>query len=374
MTDLYGVVHGGHIRDIMTGEFQSVNLYPSPGFQKRLNQMRQGSRIGVEGFRTSDWDDILNHLNSLCEIKGLSMQLLGNEYWEHLIYLLDDMGHEIFFIDDKNKCMEYNEATIKHAQGRMMIDCLKYKKGEPERDYHVRLLRINEKIHKLAVKAECIQVLERDHMMLEKIASLGLDAVVAGIGHTDAWIAQGHKLKSDFGIEFKEYFTDGLLHRGTFMQAFREHSEPDPKLVFESVSMNRKANLDKHGKFTDSIPDWVGTWDVMKPSRGYFEMFIDDTRNTAGRIIDALGNASFEGTLTKEHFHFTKRYVERTENALESSIDYYCFDSQKENQFHGIYSTPLARGNFYIEKYQGHTPLEIGMSWFDHINSELIHN
>jgi hypothetical protein len=62
--------------------------------------------------------------------------------------------------------------------------------------------------------------------------------------------------------------------------------------------------------FTESEPDYIGTWYLNLPSAGYFELFIMEPHNgqVRGKVIDTIGDGMFQGTVNDNVMSFTKEY------------------------------------------------------------------
>jgi hypothetical protein len=101
-------------------------------------------------------------------------------------------------------------------------------------------------------------------------------------------------------------------------------------------------------------PDYVGTWSGLEtiPIHGFFEMYIDEREGNQirGRILDAIGDAEFEGEIDKMHIIFTKRYTESFDSsAFDGDIKYHCIEGL--GGFEGKFSSPEGDGSFFMKKY-----------------------
>ena len=205
-------------------------------------------------------------------------------------------------------------------------------------------------------------------MILRNIALNKCGVVAAGIGHTDAWVLGAENISQRYGISFGKYSTDTLFDKQPLELFFTEDAVPKVSSFQEFVRIRRATALLERGRFSDKVPDWVGTWDVYQPSKGYFELFIEDKDGSevSGRIEDCLGSARFEGVITPRFVNFVKVYDSATNNAIKTRITYKTEDQGYDREAHqGVFESNSAGNYFYVERFCGNSLLRMSFSWFN---------
>ena len=60
---------------------------------------------------------------------------------------------------------------------------------------------------------------------------------------------------------------------------------------------------------SERTPDYIGTWNLVIPAQGLFEVYLDKKNGgMTGRIEDTLGTAIFTGVISKKTATFMKKY------------------------------------------------------------------
>jgi hypothetical protein len=368
MIRLFGAMHGGYTTDILL-QRREIELEPTLDLERRLKELPPNSRVGIENLSPENWQEVKEHLRELCLTNGLGggYQSL-NRYWEKVAQICNLSDHEVVWLEDKDNWIRYNHALVEAGKVRRKYDELFHEKGESDRDYFRKLLSLNEELHRAQIQSDRIHLLDRDETILRNIASMGCDAVVAGIGHTDAWVLNQEEIRSKYGIKFGAYSTDAIADPQRFILRFIEDAIPDPNLAYDFTSIRRAVNLLENGRLTGENPDWVGVWDVHEPSRGYFELFVEQQNDEVmiGRIEDCLGTAKFEGVFSPRFVRFVKTYGNSTRDAIKSDITYQTEDAGYDREMHqGIFRTDSGGSVFYIEKSNENSPLQMAFSWYD---------
>lgn len=368
MIKLFGVVHGGYTRDILLQK-REIELGPTLGLELKLRQLSPNSRVGIEYLSPEDRQKVEDHLREHCLTNGLSVSYQpSNWYFERVAQICTSFEHEVVWLEDKDNWFRYNLAIIEAGKIRGKYYELDYEEGESDRDYHKKLVSLNEELYRAKIHSDRIHLIDRDEAILRNIVSKGCDVVVAGIGHTDAWVLDHIRIRKEYGVEFEHYSTDVIADPQRFLLRFVEDATPDPNLAYEFTGLKKSVNFLERGTFTDEKPDWVGIWDHCNPSRGYFELFVEQQKNgnVSGRIEDSLGTARFEGIFTPRFVGFVKSYVDSTREAFKSDITYETGDAGYDREMHqGIFRCDGDWSFFYMEKPNGNSPLQMFLSWYD---------
>ncbi len=124
--------------------------------------------------------------------------------------------------------------------------------------------------------------------------------------------------------------------------------------------------LAENGRISNRAPDYIGTWDVSEPSKGYFEMFVDQQHNGSviGTIKDCLGTAAFAGVTTPQSFDFTKHYTESAESAVDAHIVYEGKRPGTRKEFYGYFYVRGFGTAFYMSSAQ-RSPVQMSLRWFE---------
>jgi len=368
MIDLYGVVHGGQAREFF-GPTHEIDLEPTRELRSRLLDYPGGTRVGVEWFRNGEWEEIEADLVRKCRDKGLSTSGYNKGvYWKNLISFCESVGYEVVTLETRDVWIKYNDAMVRLGEINRGYDDLCLEEGETDRDYRKKLIGLNEKSWKVKVESNRVHLVERDELILGNISSNNLQVVISGLGHTDYWMLNQARLKESQRVEFGMYCTDSVLDPPMLTLHFTENAVPNPHLAYDFSSVKRSVHLMEQGRLFPEIPDWAGIWDVAQPSRGYFEVFIDEQNNgkCKGRIEDLLGTAEFDGEINPRFLRFVKRYGDSNETAVRSEISYETEESPNDREsFYGIFRGENAGGYFYMERFSGSSPFGMSMSWYD---------
>jgi len=268
---------------------------------------------------------------------------------------------KLFFSEDKKLWKKYNESCIEILKSSNKH--LYQENGESDFDYYKKSCKFFEKKHSATIMAEKIHLLDRDKALLEAITN-DLNVSINGLGHTEYWITNRNKIKEDFSIDFESYATDIPVIKGNryLSQKFTKNPEIDPKTVFDIEHIKRKIRLIEEGRIVnDRKPDYIGTWRVVLPSEGYFEVFVENEKNgnIKGIIEDCLGTAKFEGKLKSNEFNFVKKYDGFCHTSITPEPIQY--ESKRvDNEFHGYFYFGGFGTAFYMIKtdnlFEGNKP------------------
>jgi hypothetical protein len=180
---------------------KEIDLFPTSELLKRIEQFPAKTKVGFEHFSQEDLAEIINNLEELCQANrfGVTYQDSGR-YWKYISAHCKSYGHDILWLEDKGTWLKHSLALVELEKIKLKDLCRE--DGESDRDYFKKLVALNEEKHKAQVNLDRIFLLERDEAMLRNIASQGAQVVVAGKGHTDAWVLNKDEIKSKYGIEF----------------------------------------------------------------------------------------------------------------------------------------------------------------------------
>ncbi|MBU0760700.1 MAG: hypothetical protein KJ600_00815 [Nanoarchaeota archaeon] len=378
MVHLVGVHHGMHVQSL---GFRTSNhpTTSSRGFQLTLLRLPKGTRVGIEALQPEDWEEVKEDLEEIAwdNYEALSGEAgidyrpsysdEPNQYWEDLASMCQRISLKPVFLEDKATWLRYNRAVIR-AQllaARIHKRILFHPKGESESDYHRKLCRCNEAQHKAELRARKIHEIDRDNKLLEAMAREGVPIAAVGLGHSDFWFGDQEGTLERKGIKLDAYSTDLMTHEqeGHPEMTFTQNATCNPELTFEREGLERALRLMDTGRIVHGrTPDYVGVWDWVFPSKGYFEVFVGETDgdNVSGQIHDCLGVASFSGRITPQEADFTKRY-----SALalpQAAIGDVRFTAKRVgDDFYGRFRLDGGCSFFYMTKSPQEKPLDLAV-------------
>ena len=364
MVKLYGVVSGCKISSLW--ESTELRLVPGESLLSSLAALPLRSRVGVEFHNEHDrnllQDDFARKLLGAGLGMGEGRAPVSDGYWEHLIRACD--GHQIVFLENADLWLRFNTALVSFVKNRKRD--IFYHQGESEEKYHRRLVQHNERNHKKHVEVRRLHEIERNTALLRAASENNVDAVVVSLGHSDYWWVHRDEIAKNFGFVFDAYATEMYKVEGGFaFQEFHSLAFADPELVYERTCVERTVRVAEGKRLSDKVPDWIGTWDVMEPSRGYFEMFGENENMATGRIEDCFGNARFTRVVDSldADFTFVKEYIPGNcvTNAIHKPIHYQ--GSMKDGRVAGYFSVAGSGMAFYMTQNLKETPLEMSVHW-----------
>ena len=380
MVYIYGVTHGGWWRDWMNGRAGEIEVVPTQEFIRDLRRYPSGTKVGIEALLPQEMEEVREHITTLPfnppeprDEDGRRAGRPGYErasdiYWERLGGMCAELGFEVVFLEDKNVWFKYNEAIIKLAEGNARRNLLVVEEGESDEHYDERRLRFNADEYIEAIVARKIHEIDRDNALLRAIKSNSIDIAVAGIGHADYWMANTYEIAKKFGVTFNGCSTERPARQIPHWKGqtiFTKDDKPDLESAFERVCLERTCKAIETGRLTNKVPDMVGTWDVHDPYRGYFELFIDKTKQGfSGEIVDGLGEADFEGRISDGEMQFVKRYREgrRSSEAVKQPVTYRAMIVG--NEMPGFFAVGRSSsGSFYATREQIKSPFELALRW-----------
>ncbi len=380
MVYLYGVTHGGRWTDFFTGHAEEMDISPTRELIADLSKFPRGTKVGFEFMSKQDWGDVQSHLLALpfhppdprfedLEFASRPCYRVGKDnYWAKLEMVCSSLGFDVVFLDDKSLWLEYNKAIIKATKNEARRSNLFVReKGETNKHYNLKRISFNEEKYREEISARKIHEIDRDNQLLDAIRTLSIDVAFVGYGHSEYWMVHRQDIKSNFRLDFEGYSAeipkvDAQLWEGSTF--FVKDAQPNLRVAFIRTGLERSIRLLGTGRLSDRKPDFIGTWDISNPSRGYFEMFV--TRNGKaihGEIVDCLGDGDFEGEVKNREMRFVKKY--RQDRCSEGA-------SLKEIAYKGIVRNGQIIGYFVIRGYgelfyatqqPADDLVDLGMSW-----------
>jgi hypothetical protein len=365
---LYGVVHGYHTHDIFSSR-RDYDIIPSRELQKELSQLPKGTRIGIEWFTDEDLKEVRDHFRKLTienELGGTSFH--SETYWDGVVDLCQGLGHEVVFLEDTEPWKKYNQLVVENMVRELNRGELYSDSSETEREYHLKLINWNEEDWRWSTLIEQVHFLDRDAVLVENIEEQGLEVTICGLGHTESWI-QREIFKP------QRYAGDVIVQSPFITSKFFENKTSEGPAVFDFEAGKRKVRLlKKEGIVIGRAPDYVGTWNWTEPSKGYFELFIEERNGNKvqGTIEDLLGTATFQGTITNKKIKFVKRYDSEnsTPDAIKDHLTYETEVTDENGKFMGFYTGGGIRGksqftSFSLVKKEQEDPIELAMTLYD---------
>ncbi|MDO8460210.1 MAG: hypothetical protein Q7S74_03820 [Nanoarchaeota archaeon] len=383
MVYLYGVTHGGQWIDFLSGRSGEIDIIPTKEMIEDLSRFPKGTKIGLEALSKKDWGDVNLDLfmrpfdppEPRFEDDKIAMRPYYEDnnqaYWKNLEEICLNFGFEVVFLENKNIWLRYNESVIKMVENEATRRNLLCKEeGESDEDYARKLIRFNSERYKENILSRKIHEIERDDSLLGAIKSSKVDISINGIAHSDYWVANSENINSRFGFSFEGYSAEVAINDLEFFRGntlFVNNLTPDPKRVFERQCLERTVKLIETGRISDREPRFIGTWNIHSPYNGYFEIFVDKSRNGfCGEIIDCLGDADFEGEISDKEIKFTKKYKqEKCLNRANKKEIAYRGIIRNGNVF-GFYENSYFLEQFYATPGSPKNIIDLGMSWYDY--------
>ncbi len=382
MVYLYGITHGGQLNDFLMGHTEEIEVFPTKELATDLLQFPKECKIGLECLTKSDWDEVNQHILTLpfnppeprfedqkYASRPYYMRDGNDDYWSVLEKVCLGLGFEVMHLEDKNIWFRYNELMIKVAENMARRENLQVKEsGESEKHYHEKMTGFSLEEHRESVFLRRIHEIERDDNLLRRIKSSKIDVAVVGIGHSDYWMANPQVIETNFGVSFDSYSTEIPAKEDSYWRGstcFTKNANPNLRMAFVRNSLGRAIQLMETGRLDDRTPDLVGTWNIDNPMKGYFEMFIKrNGKSINGRIVDCLGDATFEGEIGSRDIRFIKKYLQGQccDGAASGEIVYNGI--VRDGRITGYFVVPgFFPQPFYATPEQTRDFLNLGMAW-----------
>ena len=365
MVQLYGVAHHASAWSI-AGTWQ-VPISPAKEILFELGELPKGIKVGLEWFKEDELQKIVSDLKERCSDARLKEYAYYSTeqdlYWDVLIERCLRLGHEIIFLEDTPTWLDYNQAVVEKAIAYQ--ERLYYEEQDTALTYHVKLCNHNEKDYRTELICRKVHEINREKRLLENIASNDLDVAIVGIGHSDNWVLRREELQ-ELGIDLGSYSVQVPDYEGRWNETiFIANAYPDLNSLYERNSLERALRFIESGRISDNEPDYVGTWDILFPSKGYFEVLVleECCGLVSGIIEDCLGTSSFEGKITEDGIKFTKRYGEGCSPQTIKEEIHYEGKRGDRKEFYGYFGTGLPERAFYLAKGPQKEPIELSTRW-----------
>lgn len=363
MVKLHGVVEGMSKRLFGVIPVEEEETEPSEEFFCLLARLPKGTRVGVETQPLKIREEVEAHFLEC--IKKVDPDARGgykywDSYWEPVINVCRETGHELVYLESKEAWRRHNEAQAELLKAERALQ------GVSRKSYQ-KQLEIAEARKAAVLRARKIHEIDRADAILQAIKEGNVELAVCALGHADYWMSQREAIQKSQGIDFEQYTTDIPDYHAILPRTlFTPNAQPNPKVAFERESLLRALRLLETGRIMpDKTPDFVGTWTWPEASRGYFEMFIRsrfDNRHVSGTIEDCLGTAEFRGELTPQAFTFVKSYREPcSQEAVTDPIRYEL--KKSGNGYMGNYWLDGFGGPAFVQQAPQVPVLELGMNY-----------
>lgn len=311
---LYGVMHGKSL-NVAGVRVADYDAKPGNELIKELFLLPSNTSVGIE--HTPE-------LEKTFEVDGIPNITSGSLYWTEIRKVCEQQHLNIVYLED---FLTYKRFTQKIIEARALDEDLlkrnvKFRNSHPnegtdkfEEDEAIKkLLR---KIYKTQIEGEYIFAIEREQKMLDKIAEYQPQVVILGKGHTDYLALKPEKLTSK-GVSLGKYKTEERKFIPWHEESDESPSDnsrliqnplPDKSyLVYRELLERRYRAITEGRIMSKGIPEYIGTWDLVIPARGLFEIYVDKRDDVHGRIEDTLGTADFVGRITENNAVFSKKY------------------------------------------------------------------
>ncbi|MFA6461202.1 MAG: hypothetical protein WCV90_02960 [Candidatus Woesearchaeota archaeon] len=343
MTRLYGVVHAKEISAIYGT--RKVDLIPPPQILEDVD--RASGVVAMEALNREMQHEVwmdLWHKADKAKLGERQPNFTFDTFWDHIEQRTDNL----YFLESPPLWFKYSSELVKYLKSNNWVP----RKGHDSRE---EAIYNGIRTHKLMTFARYIHEIERDEMLLRKLREDPPEIAIVGLGHSNHWMLH-NLLPVD---SYQTYEMDG--EGGVF---FNPDPLLNPALEMERTCLERAASLLSKGKFSDKRPDYVGIWDRFHPSKGYFEMFVEEKEGSTfrGSINDLLGSATFEGTIGDKEMNFVKRYTCYTENANDKPITYQG-DVLGKEIFGEFQMSGGNRSPFYMVRASKVSPLDLFRGW-----------
>jgi len=336
---LYGVMHG---KSITVCEVPVIGFETTPGKEliNELLSLPPNTSVGIEH---------APELEKTFEVDGVPKKTIGNLYWMEIKKICEQQHLNIVYLEDFPTFKKYvsKQMEKERLDEENLEKNAKFRKENPgktteeyEEDKEVR--KISRKAYKAEVEAEYIFTIEREQKILDKIAEYQPQVVILGGKHS-GYIALRPKELTSRKISLGRYKTE---ERPSV--PWHEQSEECPsdisrllqnplldksELLYRELLKRRHRAVTRGRILSRGMPDYIGTWDLVIPSRGLFEIYVDKKDEIHGRIEDILGTAEFVGRIAENNAIFSKKYIP-AKSSDEAAKDFMAYTADGTNGFY----------------------------------------
>ncbi len=375
MVILYGVTHSLTEEKLFGLFLRTIAVEPSAEFLGHLSRYPRGTKVGIEWLPEEEWEEVNRDLvrRYLDSITPLAIGLPYYEreitdYWKKIKDFCQQKEYEIVHLEDKETFRRLNEAQISLARQRTIYGHFPRREEAEDLEYYREMLECQEAYHRAEIIAKKIHQLERDGKLLEGIKANAVDVAIVGIGHSECWMADQQGNPGRYAdLSVSSYCTDAALQPNhSYQTTFTEQAQPNRQFLGDRTGLEHAVRLLERGRISERVPDYVGVWNPIRPSEGYFEMMIEKEENetVSGTIEDCLGTAAFKGEITSSGCRFVKRYQLAAEIAARGDIWYE--GERQGDEFIGSHLVGgVMPGSFYLKKAAGARPVELSLRWYE---------
>ncbi len=391
MVTLYGIVSGASLVNALGNSVGTVRITPSIELRNELLQLPSGTRIGLGITGKPEWAEVEEDLQQRLHEAHLSPDAASypasnSTYWTAVEQICCQREHQVVPLESKDVWKVYNNALVHLLQCRDRYREEVEFGSEGLEDNDQKIIVTQEDVYAAEIAMRKIYELDRDEALLTSIAKQNIDVAIVGVGHTAFWMYDSEAIASRNGITFDSYCAEEPVNsfRAHPPVRFVRNPHPDASAIIGRDCLERTVRLLSTGRIIqDKTPTFVGIWDTVTPSRGYFEVFVGEEKDTrlSGTIEDCLGSAEFAGTLQGDAFEFTKKYTRAVPTAIKEPIFYVARINNKA--INGRYQARdgLAMPQFYMERADKISPTDLWKGFVctqghkdDEIVSQIIAN
>ena len=338
---LYGIEHG---KNITAGEIPAIDSETMPG-EKLVNELLSlppDTSVGIEHAL---------ELEEVFIVDGLRKITHGSQYWIEIKRICNQQNLEVIYLEDFPTLKEYvRKCNLKEKLDREILeDNTKFRKQNPtktteEYEESPEVRRKIREAYKAGVEADYIFIIGREQKILEKIAERQPQVVLLGKGHSDYIMLRPVEFTSrkiplgQYKVEERKSMP-WLLESEEFPDKesvyLLQNPSPDRSELLHRELLQRRYDAVTQGRILPNrIPDYIGTWDLVIPARGLFEIYLNPkTGKNTGRIEDSLGSATFTGVVSENNVIFAKKYEESksSSEAVKATLSY---EADGANEFY----------------------------------------
>lgn len=329
---VYGTIHSFEQNFFI--HTQEGTVSPSQELLRDLNSLPEGSVVGIETFDPKEVRRLTKKVNG----QRFYLKKEDDFYWKIVENYCDARNLQVAYLDDFSTFRAYVAKQLEWRQYRQEYEAsLKERGGIGPAE----LAALADAAYRAAIETRYIHRVGREEKIIERIAKYHPQRVIIGRGHGDYLFSRPEALIRH-RVSFGEYYREGWVDSQSRMMAelmydhkITPHRQaqlvdrtPDPQELINREMLERAYRLITEGRvIADKTPDYVGTWDLRFPLRGYFEVYVNGQAKggpLSGIIEDCLGTADFEGEISENWVQFLKTYQKdnSTANAIKMPILY----------------------------------------------------
>jgi hypothetical protein len=359
----YGVTHGAYLEDAFGHNRGELLVSPSDGLYEELGNLPKESVVGIE---------FHPRLKEEFNVDFITLHPSNSAvyYWDQIEKFCSEKGLKVVHLEDIETYQKYvNEvATIEDLSQKQ--DSLenqylserdylpKAKRAKKDKEFNEEHTGVIRDIYRHEIIRDYIHQVEREEKLFENISKINPTVVILGYEHTKTLIRKRDSLCDDLGIQIRGYKFESPEKVNRFDKVTKSELtdyQGESVVSLDTESLKRKYLAITTGEIIPGgKPNYVGSWDIVMPEQGLFEIYINsqDQDNFSGIVEDVLGRAKISGTITDESIVFTKQYLkdESLTGVIQEEITY---EGKREGNYYvGNYSSKdeffTTKGVFFI--------------------------